>query len=226
MQNKIICSVIFAFLLLSLSSCAVSTSELPSTGGANTAASASAAMPAPDLTPPSSAGSVLPSGDGLIRVTLPVNLLGGKDAATYADEAMSESAFFTDVTANFDGTVTCVFTPLQYLAYKGRIYTLGHMENLDPTTIISTVYNDDRMTDITVFVNKDSYGSWGAAYTLDRYATTLMLAVTAGTFQILCGVPPDEWHVTITIKDAATGEIIGTAVYPNPNMYKGYPFTS
>jgi hypothetical protein len=38
-------------------------------------------------------------------------------------------------------------------------------------------------------------------------------------YQVLSGVPSDEWHATITIKDADTGETISITEFPNDDMY-------
>ena len=39
------------------------------------------------------------------------------------------------------------------------------------------------------------------------------------SFQILCGVPPDQWHTTITVEDVTTYVIISKMDFPNTPMY-------
>jgi len=71
------------------------------------------------------------------------------------------------------------------------------------------------MGNITVIVDKTAYES---DIYFDREASGTILASIAGTYQVLCGVPADQRHVTITIQDIATDEIISTTGYPNSDM--------
>ena len=48
---------------------------------------------------------------------------------------------------------------------------------------------------------------------------SFLLAIYAGTYQVLSGVQADEWHTTITIKDSDTNEIISQTDYPNEDMF-------
>ena len=56
----------------------------------------------------------------------------------------------------------------------------------------------------------------------ERQVANSALAIYAGMFQILTGVPPDEWHTTITIEDVNTGELVSKTDFPNDDMYRAY----
>ena len=45
------------------------------------------------------------------------------------------------------------------------------------------------------------------------------IPMSAGMYQILTGVAPDDWHTTITVKDYETGEIVSVTEFPHDDMF-------
>ena len=43
---------------------------------------------------------------------------------------------------------------------------------------------------------------------------TVTPAICLGRYQVLCGVPGDEWAVHVTVKDADSGQIISEHDFP------------
>ena len=159
--------------------------------------------------------------DGLIEIIVPENLLGGRTAEATADSyiAMGEraQAILTDVCANADGTMTKLQTleQLTLNKYNMRTFSMFH-EREYVTTIKDVIFTDDEMlTEITVLVDSYRY-IW---HMLERTMIQGALVVLAGTYQILNGAAPDDWHVTITVKDYETGEIVSITEFPHDDMF-------
>jgi len=169
--------------------------------------------------------STLPIGkDGLIKAVIPQNLFGGEDktAEDYVKEYQDEpnaTELITSVTSNNDGTVTMIFTPAQLEQFRENIYNNAQFQGSNIETIKDVRYEDDMLTKITVSIDLNSDKQSGIGNGLEWQMSHSLLAIMAGTYQVLSGTPPDDWHTTITIKDADTGKVISTTDYPNPNMY-------
>jgi len=176
--------------------------------------------------------STLPVGkDGLIKAVIPKNLFGGGNmtAEDYIKEFHDDpdaNQILAKLISNDDGTVTVLCTPKQLEKYRQNLYNYSQFQE-DPTvpqdlatlpSVKKTIYGDNMLTKITVLVDSKLYEqTW-----LDRLSCNILLACSAGTYQILSGTPPDKWHTTITIKDASTGKVISTTDFPNADMYKDY----
>lgn len=165
------------------------------------------------------------SEDGLVRVTIPENLLGGNSADKAYDLTDPEERdifyeYFTDYTANEDGTATYVFTPEQFETYRSNMFKYGYMHvTLPDSAIKNVIYHDNMMYEITVYVDRAAYEAAGLDALLARQAANMSLAMYAGTYQVLSYIPMDEWHTKITVTDNDTGDIISETDFPNPNMY-------
>ena len=96
-----------------------------------------------------------------------------------------------------------------------RTFSMFH-EREYVTTIKDVIFTDDEMlTEITVLVDSYRY-IW---HLLERTMIQGALVVAAGTYQILNGVAPDDWHTTITVKDYETGEIVSITEFPHDDMF-------
>ena len=162
--------------------------------------------------------------DGLIEVIIPQNLFGGKDktAGEYIDEWLADNNdddFFISLFPTDEGNVTFVFSLDQLEEFRQRAYTYSLYQNFEGNeSIIEVVYENEMLTEITVLVDPALY----VVNVFERQMCNSLLAVSAGLYQILSGVPPDEWHTTITVKDGETDEIISKNEFPNDDMYRMY----
>lgn len=159
--------------------------------------------------------------DGLIHIVMPENLLGGKSAHEVAE---TESDFVDEglldrFDLNDDGTLTYVFTPLQFDDYRARMFKFGHLhETISDTSIQHVFYHDDAMSEISVYVDRERYLDSREGL-LDRQSANIVLALYAGSYQVLSGVEQDSWKCTITVIDSGTDEVISKNVFPNSTMY-------
>ncbi|BCN31953.1 hypothetical protein [Anaeromicropila herbilytica] len=168
--------------------------------------------------------------DGFIGVILPTNLFGGENVTAeelkqqFANDTGHKSKdMYSEVKVNSDGTLTLFYTKKQYKSDINRMYQYGLLkqfidpsseQNVGVTSIDKVVYDNDKLTHITVLVNKTFY-----PLGTDRLLSGLGIALYAGQYQILAGTNPDDWNVTIVVKDKETNEKISTTKYPNDKMY-------
>lgn len=66
------------------------------------------------------------------------------------------------------------------------------------------------MTSLVVSVSKELF----AASFFDRMWLHLYSAMYTGMYRVLCGVPPEEWHTTLTILDNDAGEASAKLNFP------------
>jgi len=162
--------------------------------------------------------------DGLFMVIIPQNLFGGenKTAEDIANSYLSNpnhDRILTNVIPNSDGSVTMLLTLGQLTAFKENCYITSQFHiTYDVESIIEVIIEDILFVEVTVLVNRILFIN----NEFERLMCSIVLFNNAGTYQVLSGVPPDEWHTTITIKDVDTGEIIRQTYYPNDDMYKVY----
>ena len=163
--------------------------------------------------------------DGQIVITMPKTLLGGKTAEeleaedkeqrqTAVQEGMLDQAVYNALLANEDGTFNYYLTEEQYPKLKAGYYWLGCLR--DPYTaeisqefVAAADYTDLDENSVpwglTVSVDAETYYSMEMWYSA---VVTVVPAVMLGRYQVLCGVPGEEWAVHVTVKDAESGETI------------------
>jgi len=162
--------------------------------------------------------------DGLVEVIIPPNLFGGEnitseEAANNYLSNQNSSLIMTSVAINEDGSITLFMTTNQLDTCRRNILTFSQFhKSYDVDSIREVIYDNDMLTEITVLVDFALYQQNG----FEKLMCIPLLPVSAGIYQILTGIPPDEWHTTITIKDYETDKIISVAEFPNDDMYRGY----
>ena len=169
--------------------------------------------------------------DGQIVITMPKTLLGGKTAEeletedkeqrqTAAKEGTLEQVVYNALLANEDGTFSYYLTMEQYPKLKAAYYWLGCLR--DPFTaeisqefVAAADYTDLDENGVpwglTVSVDAETYYSMEMWYSA---VVTVAPAVMLGRYQVLCGVPGDEWAAHVTVKDADSGEVISEHDFP------------
>jgi hypothetical protein len=162
--------------------------------------------------------------DGLFEVIIPQNLFGGEDVT--AEDVISgflsnqeHQTILTNEVKNEDGSITISLTPRQLVTYKNNLYEASQFhKGYDVESIKEVIFENDLLSEITVFVDVTLYKQ----ILFERMMCNLVLPTSAGTYQVLSGVPSDEWHTTITIKDADNKEVISITEFPHDDMYTIY----
>ena len=169
--------------------------------------------------------------DGYIVVTMPITLTGGKTAEeleaedkeqrqTAAQDGTLEQAVYDALLANEDGTFSYYLTKEQYPKLKAAYYWLGCLRDAYTTEISQEFVTEADYTDIdkdgipwglTVSVDAETYYSMEMWYSA---LVTVAPAVMLGRYQVLCGIPGEEWAVHVTVKDADSGEVISKHDFP------------
>ena len=171
--------------------------------------------------------------DQLHSFVIPKSLMGNKDIGDIVKEYNDNSTtvlmksgeevpikeVFHEIYANNDGTGTYVFTSDQlenYLSFTYQTASLSRFisrksnEYLEGTSIKSTEFPSDDLSEIIVYVDSSAYDNTGEDGVLAHiYTTTYM-----GLYQVMRGVDPYEWRVHVTVKDYKTGDMIEEGDYP------------
>ena len=170
------------------------------------------------------------NGDGYIVVTMPITLTGGNTAEELESQhqaliaGMSEEEisklYWTNITANEDGSFNYILTPEQFQRIKETSYMSGKLIDAATNTFPAEFVKATEYTDI----DKDGI-PWALAVSVDKklYESSELVnslyvtvgpSIYIGMYQILCGVPGDEWAAHVTVKDADTGEVISEHDFP------------
>ena len=184
----------------------------------------------PDAGVPTSSYMPPVNEDGYIVVTMPITLSGGNTAKELEEQhqksiaGMSEEEiaqlYWTNITANKDGSFNYIFTPEQFQRTKETSYMAGKLIDSGTGTFPQEFIKAAEYADVdeggvpwalVVSVDKKMYESFEL---MNSFYVTLSPAIYIGMYQILCGVPGDEWAVHVTVKDADTGEVISEHDFP------------
>ena len=163
--------------------------------------------------------------EGYCVFEVPPSLLGNKTPEelleewqeameTVAPEDMDRLAW-TELRANEDGGVSYLCTSEQYRRMKQTYYSYGTqifpaMFGIDPGEIIKRIS----------YAEIDGNGiPWGADVWIDQAAfadgasfsdfiANFVPMTMIGRYQLMCGVPAEEWAVHVTVRDAETGDVL------------------
>ena len=187
-------------------------------------------------TPPLPGGAFTPNGDGLIEIVSPENLLWGRTPEEWVEFVKKHSdSDDGNIFVNDEGHVTTVYSleklgeareysyqSAQSFRYERFGVTLQGTETVNNEFILFPVLMDAALlTEIIVLTDAASYASYHNYFNREGSPTEfLAIAAAAGRFQVASGVAPDEWHVTVTVADVHTGEVINTYFFPNEDMWK------
>lgn len=175
--------------------------------------------------------------DGYLVATFPPELLGNETpeeivAAFQEDlekarnemtpEELEAARYWSDVVANEDGSVSYYFTPEQYQRTKKGYYAMGirvideNVFGFNPSDIVKRLeYNDVDETgipwEVTAWVNQAYFQSGG---TFSDFVASFVPMTLIGRYQIMCGVPAEEWAVHVTVRDADTENVLYEEDFP------------
>ena len=147
-----------------------------------------------------------------VEVTIPSTFIEGEDIDNVVAKAKEDG--IKDVTKNADGSVTYKMSKAQHKEMMKEMKT-------NVTTYVDELINDENfasiqdikynasLSEFTVVVDKAAYEN-----SFDGFAA-LGLAMSGMYYQVFDGTSGDKLSVTMHTKDINTGEIFGTAVYPD-----------
>lgn len=143
---------------------------------------------------------------------IPATFMEGEDIDTTIAEA--EKNGIKNVTQNEDGSVTYKMSKVQHKEMMKEMKTdvLTYVDELmsdEELPSIKDVKSNGSFSEFTVVVDKAAYEN-----SFDGFAT-LGLAMSGMFYQAFEGKNADNLNVVVQTKDADTGEIIGTVVFPD-----------
>jgi hypothetical protein len=147
-----------------------------------------------------------------VEITLPASMFEGQDIDTVIADAKKGGV--KEVTKNEDGSLTYKMSKAKHNEMMKELETsiVDSVEEMktsgDYPSIKEITYNKS-FTEFTVEVDKNAYEN-----SMDGFAT-LGLGISGMMYQQYKGVDPNNNKVKIVVKDQATQEVIGDAVYPD-----------
>ena len=136
----------------------------------------------------------------------------GEDIDNVVAEAKEDG--IKDVTKNEDGSVTYKMSKAQHKEMMKEMKTnvttyVDELINDEDFASIQDIKHNGSFSEFTVVVDKAAFEN-----SFDGFAA-LGLAMSGMYYQAFDGTDGDKLNVTVHTKDASTGEIFGTAVYPD-----------
>lgn len=173
--------------------------------------------------------------EGYLAATFPASLLFNKTAEEVVSEfqediktksltpkELEEIAYWSNITANEDGSVNYYFTPKQYQRTREFFYLNGLRPDFfgsDSAEIIKHLEyaqadENGIPWSVTVWVDQEAFQNKG------DYATFMVSTFAAflGRYQVMCGVSGDQWSVHVTVRDVETNEVITDSSLPVESM--------
>ena len=147
-----------------------------------------------------------------VEVTLPASFFEGEDIAEVVANAKEEGV--GEAIANEDGSVTYKMSKAQHKEMLAEIKTgmkesVEEIKNDEDFQSIKDITYNDSFSEFTVVVDKAAYEN-----SFDGFAT-FGLGMAGAYYQLFNGEEPEDYKVTISIKDETTGEVFDTTVYPD-----------
>ena len=169
--------------------------------------------------------------DGYCVLDIPPSLMGNKTQEELLEDWQEDSenitpenedqVLWTDLRANEDGGVSYFCTPEQYQRMK-RIYyyqgtrILPEMFGVDPGDIIKRIYYEQIDGNgipwgVGVWIDQTAYVKVGS---FSDFIAQFVPMTMIGRYQLMCGVPADEWAIHVTLRDAETKEVVAEGDFP------------
>lgn len=146
-----------------------------------------------------------------VELTLPASLFEGEDIDTVI--ANAEEKGINKVTKNEDGSLTYKMSKAQHKELmfeleKSITESIEEMKNDENLASIKDISYNKSFSDFTLVVDKNAFEN-----SFDGFAI-LGLGLSGSMYQLYNGANPDNYNVTITVKDEVTQEVISEIVYP------------
>jgi len=147
-----------------------------------------------------------------VEVTLPASMFEGEDIDTVIADAKKEGV--KEVTKNEDGSLTYKMSKAKHKEMMeelktGILETIEETKNSEDYVSIKDITYNDSFSEFTLVVEKSAYED-----SMDGFAA-FGLGISGMYYQLYNGVNPDEYKVTIFLKDEASQEVFDEIVYPD-----------
>ncbi|MGE7662914.1 hypothetical protein ACQKL6_14595 [Peribacillus sp. NPDC097197] len=147
-----------------------------------------------------------------VEVTLPASFFEGEDIDSVIAEAKKDGV--SKVTKNEDGSLMYKMPKSKHKEMmkdleKNAEETMEEMKNGKDYPSIKEVSHNKAFSKFTLEVDKETYENG-----FDGFAA-MGLGITGMYYQVFNGASPDEYKVTISVKDAATQKVFDEVVYPD-----------
>ncbi|MEH7384236.1 hypothetical protein V7147_02305 [Bacillus sp. JJ1521] len=147
-----------------------------------------------------------------VEITLPASMFEGEDIDQLIADAKAEGV--KEVIQNEDGSLTYKMSKAEHKKMMDEmktsiLETIEDMKTSEDYVSIKDVTYNKGFTEFTLVVDKAAYEN-----SLDGFAV-FGLGISEAYYQLFNGVNEDDYKVTISVKDQATGEVFGKTVYPD-----------
>ncbi|MGQ4665522.1 hypothetical protein ACUIJN_06715 [Metabacillus halosaccharovorans] len=147
-----------------------------------------------------------------VEVTLPASMFEGEDIDTVIADAKKEGV--KEVTKNEDGSLTYKMSKAKHKEMMeelktGILETIEETKNSEDYVSIKDITHNDSFSEFTLLVEKSAYED-----SMDGFAA-FGLGISGMYYQLYNGVDPDDYKVTIFLKDEASQEVFDEIVYPD-----------
>ncbi|WP_394186529.1 hypothetical protein [Metabacillus halosaccharovorans] len=147
-----------------------------------------------------------------VEVTLPASMFEGEDIDTVIADAKKEGV--KEVTKNEDGSLTYKMSKAKHKEMieelkTGILETIEETKNSEDYVSIKDITHNDSFSEFTLLVEKSAYED-----SMDGFAA-FGLGISGMYYQLYNGVDPDDYKVTIFLKDEASQEVFDEIVYPD-----------
>ncbi|MCA1029198.1 hypothetical protein LCM23_24605 [Cytobacillus kochii] len=147
-----------------------------------------------------------------VELTLPASFFEGEDIDTVIAEAKKERV--SEVTKNEDGSLTYKMPKSEHkkmMAEMGTSITdsIEEMKSSEDYVSIKDVTHNKSFTEFTLLVDKESYEN-----SMDGFAI-FGLGLQGSMYQMFNGANPEDYKVTVSVKDEATEEVFDEVIYPD-----------
>ena len=158
--------------------------------------------------------------DGNYVIIEPLNLLGGMTEEDWIEDSLADDRFYRtalEISLNPGGVIMVVneeivYNRLLHFYQASLLHTRDYVHSIK-----NVVYENELLSDITVFVDVSLYHE--PLFAHERLSANLLIATWTGRYQLLSGVLPDEWHTTITVRCYDTNALVSRTEFPFDGMF-------
>lgn len=145
-----------------------------------------------------------------VEITLPASMFEGQDMSTFDADSYANEQGFKSAKVNNDGSITVTMTKAKHKELLEEMaasldQSFKEFVNGESTPYIKEITHNENFTAVTMKVDKDAYEN---AFDF----TPLAIGMSVAMYQAFTET---EYHVEISVVDAATGETINSITYPD-----------
>lgn len=147
-----------------------------------------------------------------VEVTIPASMIQSENIDQVIADAKAEG--IEEATQNSDGSVTYKMSKSKHKEMikemEGKLKSsIEEMKTSEDLTSIKDITHNKSFSEYTMIVDREAYEN-----SFDGFAA-FGLGLSGMMYQLFDGVKPDNYKVTIEVKDESTGEVFDTSTYPD-----------